>query len=84
MDTENKKITDYLTQREIKALEKFSDLQLNILGLDGFEELGLISFKYHETDIVNPFVEETGSYSVDPVEYYGDNFLKSNFMKIFE
>lgn len=84
MDTENKKITDYLTKREIKALEKFSDLQLNVLGLDGYEELKLTSFMYHGTEIANPFVEETGSYSVDPVEYYGEDFLKSDFMKIFE
>lgn len=84
MDTENKKITDYLTKREVKILEKFSNLQLNVLGLDGYEDLNLVSFMHNGTEIVSPFIDEIGCYEVDPVEYYGENFLKSDFMKIFE
>ena len=80
----NKKITDYLTEREINALEKFSDLQLRILNLNGCDEVGLISFVYDGIEITNPFVDETDRYSVDPVEYYGEAFLNSDFMKIFD
>ena len=30
----NKKITDYLTEREIKILKRFSELQLDVLSED--------------------------------------------------
>ena len=80
----NKKITDYLTKREINALEKFANLQLRILNLNGCDEVGLISFKHKGIDITNPFVDEIDSCSVDPVEYYREDFLNSDFMKIFD
>lgn len=80
----NKKITDYLTEREIKILKRFSELQLDVLSEDINENINLISFDYHGMNIVNPFVDDCGCYDVDPVEYYGELFLDSDFIKLFD
>ena len=79
-----KKITDYLTEREAKILKRFSELQLDILSEGIDENINLISFDYYGMDITNPFVDESGIYEVDPIEYYGELFLESDFMKLFE
>lgn len=41
-----------------------------------------IHFDYQDIVIVNPFTDETGRFEVDPVKYYGDAFLNSDFAKI--
>jgi hypothetical protein len=46
-----------------------------------FEEK-CISFDYYGIVIINPFTDESGINEVDPVKYYGDAFLNSDFAKI--
>jgi hypothetical protein len=41
-----------------------------------------ISFDYKDITIINPFMDETGRFEVDPIKYYGDAFLNSDFAKI--
>lgn len=40
-----------------------------------------IHFEYQDIRIVDPFTDETGRFEVDPVEYYGEKFLNSDFAK---
>jgi hypothetical protein len=48
---------------------------------DGNEK-DLISFEFNGIDIINPFINENATKEVDPIEYYGDDFLNSKFMYI--
>jgi len=41
-----------------------------------------ISFEYYGSHIVHPMLDESGSFEVDPIEYYGKAFLNSRFMDI--
>lgn len=79
-----KKITNYLNEREINILKSFSFYQFTLLseGLISDKDLKL-QFEYENTVISNPFVDECGMYEVDPVEYYGEAFINSDFLKIF-
>lgn len=77
------KIIDYLSQREIKILKNFSKLQLDILNENSSTKVNIVSFDYEGIQILNPFIDETGSYEVDPVAYYGKLFLNSDFLKLF-
>lgn len=43
---------------------------------------GIISFEFEGTTIINPFEDETGRFEVNPVEYYGDAFLSSEWSTI--
>ena len=41
-------------------------------------------FNYEDSKIINPFLDVTGRESVNPVEYYGENFVNSNFYPIYK
>ena len=43
-----------------------------------------ISFEHTESgvDIINPFIDECGWGEVNPIEYYGEEFLNSDFLKV--
>ena len=39
-------------------------------------------FDFDGMTIHNPFMEDTGSFDVDPIEYYGESFLNSGFVTV--
>lgn len=78
-----KKITDYLTEREVTILEKYCSMQYSAIMRDGLDEEEIISFLWDGISIFNPFVDETARFEVDPVKYYGESFLDSGFMELF-
>lgn len=43
-----------------------------------------IYFVYKGIHIVDPFTDETGCFEVDPISYYGEDFLNSDFAKILK
>lgn len=43
-----------------------------------------IHFDYKGIHILDPFTDETGSFEVDPISYYGEAFLNSDFAKILK
>ena len=40
-----------------------------------------VGFIWNDHFIIDPFMDETGRFSVDPIEYYGDAFKSSDFAK---
>lgn len=63
------------------CLAKLIKLQRRLVD-NGVDPSMLEHFIYEETDqiIYDPFMDETGRFPVDPVEYYGDCFRSSVFM----
>lgn len=81
----NKRINDYLNDREVTMLKNFCNMQFNLMHELGGEDEPFISFKSEGgINIVSPFFDECGTYEVDPVECYGDDFLNSKFMDLFK
>ena len=74
-----------LTKKDILVLEKIGDLQMyiqdNLTDSIEYKYENLISFSYKEQSIINPVLDETGRFEVDPIEYYGNNFLNSDFIE---
>lgn len=81
----------------MKRLVKKSTVDLNMLDMNKIRQIGekqmedvhnnkenydtLIYFEYQGIDVVNPFMDETSKKVVNPIEYYGDAFLNSDFAK---
>jgi hypothetical protein len=38
-------------------------------------------FKSHGVVIIDPFLDESGRFEVNPAKYYGKNFFDSNYFK---
>jgi hypothetical protein len=74
------KIFDVLTIREINLIKQLGETQSQLLECTG-DLSSMIHFKFNESMIVNPFVDKDGFVAVDPIEYYGDIFLNSDFVK---
>lgn len=70
-----------LKQDDILKIELFGKLQDELLTI---YDLSLISFEYSGTAIVNPFMDETNRYKVDPVEYYGESNVMNFFNSILD
>jgi hypothetical protein len=64
----------------IEAIKKFADEQQDKFNEGNDKDL--ISFEFEGIDIINPFMNENATEEVDPIEYYGDNFLNSEFANI--
>lgn len=80
----DKKVNDYLNDRELNALKNFCSLQFTLMGELGGDDTNFVSFKDESgVNIVNPFIDNCGIFEVDPVEHYGDDFLNSEFMNLF-
>lgn len=73
-----------ITQEQLEAIKILGEYQEgkavyiygNISSLVGFES------EEHGTLIINPFLDECGWGNVNPIEYYGNEFLNSDFLKI--
>lgn len=74
---------------------RLSEEQLEVIRILGDYQMGksvyiscdinpLIGFEHEESGvlIVNPFLDESGWGTVNPIDYYGDEFLKSDFLKV--
>lgn len=76
-------------------LKKISEEQLEAIKILGEYQMGksvyincdispLIGFEHEESGvlIVNPFLDDMGWGTVNPIKYYGDEFLNSDYLKI--
>lgn len=70
-----------LKQSDILKIELFGKLQDELLTI---YDLSLISFEHSGTAIINPFMDETNRYEVDPVEYYGESNVINFFTSILD
>lgn len=76
MDEEDDKIMDLL-----KRLAELQGYFLELCYENGvdYTEYPLIMFEHQGTCIVNPFVDESGRFEVNPEEYYKESFLTSEW-----
>ena len=66
-----------------ELIKSIADLQTNIADEIGYTPETMIRFNHEGHEIINPFIDESGTYEVDPVSYYGDSFLNSEWKKFF-
>lgn len=78
-----KTINDVLTEREIAILKKYCVFQNYVQQETLLDEDNFISFEFNGVFITDPFGDEDYTTIVDPVAYYGDAFLNSGFLKLF-
>jgi len=64
---------------ELMTFEKFT--KTNMKHINTFEAF---TFDYQDTDIRNPFTDETARMDVDPDGYYGKDYAKSDIKKIVD
>jgi hypothetical protein len=70
-----------MTHSHLNLIRKIGEMQSNRIE-EGEESLNnIISFEFKKHTIVNPFLDVTGRCEVDPIIYYGDSFLNSDFCK---
>lgn len=70
---------------ECKILFEICEYQQYKYNTMNFYFYNFIFFIYKEKYIiVNPFRDKTGKYLVDPILYYGDYFLNSNFVSLIK
>lgn len=59
----------------MKSVRKFAELQYNFF-LEGVDSSDMVGFLYNGTHIINPWLDETGRFEVDPYKYYGEEYMK--------
>ena len=52
-------------------IKAFAEKQMEIANSSGMDTSKMVGFEYKGTYIINPFVDETCRFEVDPYEYYG-------------
>ena len=76
------KINEILNENKILKLKEFCETQYNKFNENGYEDFEFVTFEFDGMSIINPFLDYTGMFEVDPVEEYGDSFLNSDFLKM--
>lgn len=69
-----------LSKKQLELLEKIGDLQMNIANEIGETPNSFVAFEHEGTHVIHPTRSECSRFEVDPVDYYGQNFLRSAFM----
>lgn len=52
-------------------IKAFAEKQMEIANSTGMDTSPMVGFEYKGTYIINPFVDESARFEVDPYEYYG-------------
>ena len=61
--------------------EEIRDKNMRLLEKNPGDYSKCVSFDYNGVTIVDPFMDESCTKDVDPVKYYGDAFLNSDFAR---
>lgn len=73
-----------ITEEQLEAIKILGEYQM-AKGVYALYDISpLIGFENEESGIFiqNPFVDECSWFDVNPIEYYGEEFLNSDFLKI--
>lgn len=70
-----------LNETQLEVIKIIGEMQYDIFCDTGSIE-GMISFEYDDITIINPFLEYSGVYDVDPIKEYGWYLLKSRFVEL--
>lgn len=65
-------------------IKAFAEKQMEIANSTGMDTSTMVGFEYKGTYIINPFVDETCRFEVDPYEYYGTHEMLEYTNGIFE
>ena len=75
----------------LERIKIMADFQYSVYNEIGRSLDCMVKFDYtydngEKFEVVNPFLDDTGSFIVDPVEYYGEEFCKTipQWEKIFK
>lgn len=73
-----------VTKEQLEAIKILGEYQMEKSAYAYYDISPLIGFEQEESGIFihNPFVDECAWSNVNPIEYYGEEFLNSDFMKI--
>ena len=73
-----------INKKQLEAIKILGEYQMGKGVYICYDISPLIGFEHKEsgTFIQNPFIDECGFGSVNPIEYYGEEFLNSDFLKI--
>lgn len=73
-----------ITEELLEAIKILGEYQMGKLVYASIDTSPLIGFENEEsgTLIINPFLDDCGWATVNPIEYYGEEFLNSDFLKI--
>ena len=71
-------------QDMLEAIKIFGEYQVGKAVYINLDINPLIGFEHEDSGvlIVNPFLDEMGWGEVNPIKYYGDEFLNSDFFKM--
>lgn len=73
------------TYTGMEVVKILADFQTQLVAELGTELIqSLITFEHDEVIIYNPFLDETMRKEVDPIEYYGESFLKSEWVNYLD
>ena len=65
---------------DFKKMREFCEDNYYKCFTDGNIDSGrIMGFEYQGMHIINPFITECGRFNVNPVDYYGEAFLQSEF-----
>ena len=69
---------------KVESLKTFGEYQIRKNVYASLDTSPLIGFEHKESGvfIVNPFTDECDWNKVHPIEYYGEEFLNSDFMRL--
>lgn len=71
-----------LSEKQLARLEEKGWEQVGIVDKLGYTPEHIIQFSTEDRVIIHPTMTECLRESVNPVEYYGEAFLQSDFMKL--
>lgn len=80
-DTIKMKINEKLNKVDILLLYKLSKENYNE---SMYINKGVLGFEYEDAFISNPFVDEVAFEIVNPIVYYGNDFLESDFINLLK
>lgn len=75
-----------LNEMQLKVIKVIGDLQFKMSSY-GYGYIGedvFVGFHWNGVYIVQPFFNESGTHDVDPIKYYKEDFLNSDFIKKVE
>ena len=73
-----------ITEKQMEAIKILGEYQMGKGVYINLDINPLIGFEHEDSGvlIVNPFLDEMGWGEVNPIKYYGDEFLNSDFFKM--
>lgn len=70
-----------LNETQLKVIKLIGDIGNEMMFSGQGVSSNILGFYWNEIFIVQPFLDDVGDEEVDPIEFYGETFLNSDFVK---